>query len=93
MIPSIIKSKASLLSFTFGANPPSSPTEVTNPFSFNTFFKLWNTSEPILTCNGKEMIYGKDYVYSNPEQNHSLTSGFIFLKQQLKSSLTIISNY
>ena len=42
-----------------------------------------NTSEPILTCNGKEMIYGKDYVYSNPEQNHSLTSGFIILKQQL----------
>ena len=52
-----------------------------------------NTSEPILTCNGKEMIYGKDYVYSNPEQNKSLTSGFIILKQQMNYGDEIVVQF
>ena len=31
-----------------GANPPSSPTLVANPLDFNTAFKLWKISVPIL---------------------------------------------
>jgi len=51
--------------------------------SNNEYMPYINTSEPILTCGGKEMIYGKDYVFSNPEKNETLTSSFIILKQQL----------
>lgn len=43
-----------------------------------------NTSEPVITCGGKELIYGKDYVFSNPEKNDTLTTSFIILKQQMK---------
>ena len=38
----------------FGANPPSSPTDVERPLSWRTFFKLWNTSAPIRRPSRKE---------------------------------------
>jgi hypothetical protein len=31
---------------TFGAKPPSSPTEVARPFECRIFFRVWNTSAP-----------------------------------------------
>ena len=43
---STITCKGSSLLDKFGANPPSSPTAVTCPLSFKTFFKAWNVSEP-----------------------------------------------
>ena len=49
----------------------------------NKYIPYINTSEPIITCGGKEMIYGKDSVFSNPEINGILTSSFIILKRQL----------
>ena len=50
-IASIITCIASSLVERFGANPPSSPTAVLRPMSFNTFLRLWNTSAPILRAS------------------------------------------
>lgn len=51
--------------------------------SINKYIPYINTSEPIITCEGKELIYGKDYTYFNPESNDNLTSSYIILKKQL----------
>ena len=57
--------------------------------SINKYIPYINTSEPIITCEGKELIYGKDYTYFNPETNNNLTSSYIILKSQLKEDSVI----
>lgn len=57
--------------------------------SINKFIPYINISEPIITCEGRELIYGKDYTYFNPETNNSLTSSYIILKSQLKEDSII----
>lgn len=57
--------------------------------SINKYIPYINTSEPIITCEGKELIYGKDYTYFNPETNKHLTSSYIILKSQLKEDSVI----
>ena len=46
---------ASSLDERFGANPPSSPTDVFNPFDFKTAFRLWYVSAPILRASLKDL--------------------------------------
>lgn len=41
-----------------------------------------NNSEPIISRNGSELIYGKDYTFINPEKNNAIASSFIVLKSQ-----------
>src|SRR5439155_233584 len=36
-----------------GAKPPSSPTAVTRPFSWRSFFSVWNTSEPMRSARDR----------------------------------------
>lgn len=57
--------------------------------SINKYIPYINTSEPIITCEGKELIYGKDYTYFNPETNDNLTSSYIVLKSQLQEDAII----
>src|SRR3989344_4083033 len=44
-------SASSLPPFTFGANPPSSPTVMPYPFSVSTFLSAWNTSASARTAS------------------------------------------
>jgi hypothetical protein len=39
-----------------------------------------NNSEPLITKNGKELIYGKDYTYLTPEKSDAIACSFIILK-------------
>ena len=55
---SFINSKASLASFIWGAKPPSSPTPHNKFLSFRTFFKVLNTSEPILRFSWYSSLFG-----------------------------------
>lgn len=41
-----------------------------------------NNSEPIISKNGSELIYGKDYTFINPETTDAIASSFIVLKAQ-----------
>jgi hypothetical protein len=52
-IASTITCRASSLLHKFGANHPSSPTDVANHLAFNIDFKLWNTSAPYLNPSWK----------------------------------------
>ena len=46
------------------------------------FIPYINNSEPIISKNGFELIYGKDYTFINPEKNNAIASSFIVLKAQ-----------
>ena len=54
----MISSNPSVFDSKSGANPPSSPTPVESPLSFNTFFKLWNTSAPTRTLSFMVSLIG-----------------------------------
>lgn len=41
-----------------------------------------NNSEPIISKNGSELIYGKDYTFINPESSDAIASSYIVLKKQ-----------
>lgn len=45
-----------------------------------------NSSEPIITRNGEELIYGKEYTFINPEKNDSVACSYIILKTQTKEN-------
>ena len=47
----MMKSSASGAEARFGANPPSSPTEVFNPLSASPFFSVWKISDPQRTAS------------------------------------------
>lgn len=42
-----------------------------------------NNSEPIITRNGRELIFGKDYTFVNPSTNDVAASSYIVFKNQL----------
>lgn len=46
------------------------------------FIPYINNSEPIISKNGAELIYGKDYTFINPETTDAIASSFIVLKSQ-----------
>lgn len=50
-------------------------------------------SEPLITHDGKEMIYGKDYVFTNPEKDKSLTCSYLILKRQTNDNTNITINF
>jgi hypothetical protein len=50
-------------------------------------------SEPLITHDGKEMIYGKDYVFTNPEKDKSLTCSYLILKKQTADNTNITINF
>lgn len=52
-----------------------------------------NNSEPIVYRNGKELIYGKDYTYINPQTNDEVTSSYIVLKNQTNVGDRIICQF
>ena len=55
LMAAIMLFKASSVPSRFGAKPPSSPTAVLSPRSFNTFFNAWNTSAPMRRPSRKEV--------------------------------------
>lgn len=52
-----------------------------------------NNSEPIICCNGMELIYGKDYTFINPEKNPQLASSYIILKKQPKDGSRFVVQF
>lgn len=52
-----------------------------------------NNSEPIISINSKEQIFGKDYTFYNPETNKELTCSYIILKQQPAEGSDIIIQF
>lgn len=41
-----------------------------------------NNSEPIISKNDRELIFGKDYTFTNPETNKQLTTSYVIFKTQ-----------
>ena len=53
------------------------------------YFPYINNSEPSISRNGKELIYGKDYTYLTPEKNGAIACSFIVLKSQTNNNSII----
>lgn len=52
-----------------------------------------NNSEPIVTKNRRELIFGKDYTFTNPEKNKQLCTSFIIFKTQTEHNDEIIVQF
>lgn len=50
-------------------------------------------SEPLITKEGKEMIYGKDYTFITPEKNHLVTSSYLILKKQIPENSRVVVHF
>lgn len=61
--------------------------------SIDPYIPYINDSEPIITNNGKEQIFGKDYTYSNPETNKQLATSYIILKAQPNDGDTFVIQF
>lgn len=52
-----------------------------------------NNSEPIITKNKRELIFGKDYTFVNPEKNGQLTTSFVIFKNQTAHNDEIVVQF
>lgn len=52
-----------------------------------------NNSEPIITIDSREQIFGKDYTFYNPEKNIHVTTSYVILKKQPKKGSNIIVQF
>lgn len=52
-----------------------------------------NNSEPIITKNKKELIFGKDYTFENPESNRQLSTSYIIFKSQTEHNDEIVVQF
>lgn len=52
-----------------------------------------NNSEPFLTKNGKELVYGKDYTFITPDDNNAIACSFLVMKSQLDANDVIVLQF
>ena len=52
-----------------------------------------NNSEPIITKNKRELIFGKDYTFVNPEKNNQLCTSYIIFKTQTEHNDEIVVQF
>lgn len=52
-----------------------------------------NNSEPIITKNKEELIFGKDYTFMNPEKNVQLSTSYIIFKNQTEHNDEIVVQF
>ena len=52
-----------------------------------------NNSEPIITKNKHELIFGKDYTFMNPEKNPQLSTSYVIFKNQTAHNDEIIVQF
>lgn len=57
------------------------------------YFPYINSSEPLITRNGKELIYGKDYTYITPETSEVAMCSYIIMKNQSKDGDSIVIQF
>ena len=63
------------------------------PVHIDDFIPYINNSEPIITIDGREQIFGKDYTFINPETNDQVASSYIILKTQPKDESRFVVQF